>query len=83
MRRLTLPDRPHLWRSIIEITTRAILTCPTCGTYQSAEMPTDVCQFFYECVSCKTILKPEAGDCCVFCSYADTLCPSKQLEEAA
>ncbi|MCH8062306.1 MAG: hypothetical protein IH861_07380 [Chloroflexi bacterium] len=63
-----------------EITTRANLTCPNCGTEQEAEMPTDACQFFYECTSCHKVLKPLEGDCCVFCSYADHKCPSMQVE---
>ena len=29
---------------------------------------------------CGEMLKPRDGDCCVFCSYADTPCPSKQDE---
>ena len=62
------------------IITSASLTCPSCGTQQTAEMPTDACQFFFECASCKSVLRPKPGDCCVFCSYADTLCPSKQAE---
>ena len=64
----------------MEVTTVARLTCPECGYAQEAEMPTDACQFFYECVNCKSVLRPKEGDCCVFCSYADTLCPSKQTE---
>lgn len=32
-------------------------------------MPTDACQFFYECERCNTVLSPKVGDCCVFCSY--------------
>ncbi len=63
-----------------KITTRANLTCPSCGTEQQAEMPTDACQFFYECTSCHKVLKPLEGDCCVFCSYADHKCPSMQVE---
>tara|TARA_R110002033_G_scaffold77963_2_gene129543 strand:+ start:1471 stop:1833 length:363 start_codon:yes stop_codon:yes gene_type:complete len=27
-------------------------------------MPTNACQFFYECENCKTVLKPREGDCC-------------------
>ena len=38
-------------------------------------MPTDSCQFFYECISCKTLLRPKRGDCCVFCSYGSVKCP--------
>ena len=64
----------------MEVTTQASLTCPECGFAQDAEMPTDACQFFYECVSCGSILRPKGGDCCVFCSYADVRCPPKQLE---
>ncbi len=25
-------------------------------------------------------LVPKKGDCCVFCSYADTKCPPRQME---
>ena len=64
------------------VTTIAKLTCPECGAVQDVEMPADACQFFYECVRCKAILMPRAGDCCVFCSYADVPCPSKQAERA-
>jgi hypothetical protein len=41
-------------------------------------MPTDACQFFYECKGCGVLLKPDAGDCCVFCSYGDLPCPPIQ-----
>ena len=34
-------------------------------------MPTEACQFFYECTHCKKILRPKPGDCCVYCSYGD------------
>ncbi len=65
----------------MELKTRATLTCPKCGFAQLAEMPLDACQFFYQCVSCKAVLKPKAGDCCVFCSYADVPCPSMQMKK--
>jgi hypothetical protein len=32
-------------------------------------MPTDACQFFYDCKGCGERLKPKLGDGCVFCSY--------------
>ena len=66
----------------MEVSTRARLTCPECGNGQEVDMPTDACQFFYECVNCNAVLRPQEGDCCVFCSYADTLCPMKQSEQA-
>ena len=54
------------------------LTCPVCNHRAAETMPTDACQFFYECQACKTLLKPKAGDCCVFCSYGDVPCPPIQ-----
>ena len=62
------------------VITDANITCPNCGFTREEEMPTDSCQFFYECTQCRTVLKPKEGDCCVFCSYADTLCPSMQVD---
>jgi hypothetical protein len=41
-------------------------------------MPTDACQYFYECTHCKTLLRPKPGDCCVFCSYGSVVCPPIQ-----
>lgn len=41
-------------------------------------MPTDACQWFYDCKGCKAVLKPKKGDCCVFCSYATVPCPPIQ-----
>ena len=51
------------------------ITCPNCGYQKTETMPTDACQFFYECEHCKTVLKPKNGDCCVYCSYGDMPCP--------
>ena len=56
------------------------LTCPECGHVKRETMPTDACQFFYECEHCKTLLRPKAGDCCVFCSYGSEKCPPIQLQ---
>jgi len=60
----------------------ATLTCPHCGHAESLTMPTDACQWFYECKGCGTLLKPKPGDCCVFCSYGDTPCPPIQVARA-
>ena len=54
------------------------LTCPHCGHRASETMPIDACQFFYECTGCATLLRPKAGDCCVYCSYGDVPCPPIQ-----
>lgn len=57
---------------------KSTLTCPNCGYRKEEIMPTDACQFFYECEKCKTILKPLEGDCCVYCSYGSVKCPPIQ-----
>ena len=41
-------------------------------------MPTNACQWFYDCKGCGAVLKPRPGDCCVFCSYGDVACPPMQ-----
>lgn len=60
------------------VVTEATITCPECGHASLEEMPMDACQFFYTCKGCGTTLRPVAGDCCVFCSYSDQVCPPKQ-----
>lgn len=61
-------------------TSVAVITCPLCGVQATETMPEDACQHFYECTGCGDILKPLAGDCCVFCSYSDTVCPPKAAD---
>ena len=56
----------------------AVITCPNCGTRSREVMPEDACQHFYRCAGCGEILRPREGDCCVFCSYSDQVCPPKQ-----
>lgn len=58
------------------------LTCPECGHVETETMPTDACQWFYECKSCKTLLRPREGDCCVYCSYGSIPCPPIQLGQS-
>ncbi|MDO9105260.1 MAG: GDCCVxC domain-containing (seleno)protein [Methylovulum sp.] len=54
------------------------VTCPECGHTKLEIMPTDACLWFYECEACHGLLRPKAGDCCVFCSYATIPCPPMQ-----
>jgi hypothetical protein len=56
------------------------LTCPACGHQATEIMPTDACLFFYDCTACGALLKPQAGDCCVFCSYGSVPCPPIQQQ---
>jgi hypothetical protein len=64
------------------IVTDAKLTCPECGAAKHATMPENACQRFYTCTSCGTMLRPREGDCCVFCSYSDQICPPKQTDKS-
>ncbi|HWW07119.1 GDCCVxC domain-containing (seleno)protein [Collimonas sp.] len=58
----------------------SILTCPQCGFAKLETMPTEACLFSYECTSCKALLRPNPGDCCVFCSFGSVRCPPIQLQ---
>ncbi|WP_118974270.1 GDCCVxC domain-containing (seleno)protein [Taibaiella koreensis] len=62
----------------VTILLTSIITCPECGFSKEEEMSIDSCRYFYDCESCKTILKPFTGDCCVFCSYGTVKCPPIQ-----
>ena len=59
---------------------QSVLTCPQCGHRETEIMPTDACQWFYDCKGCAAVLKPKAGDCCVFCSYGTVPCPPVQRD---
>jgi hypothetical protein len=60
------------------VETDAVLTCPFCGERSEHEMPIDRCQIVLICPHCNERITPKAGDCCVFCSYADKPCPPLQ-----
>jgi len=57
---------------------RSTITCPVCGHSEIETMPTESCQFFYDCKGCGVVLRPLSGDCCVFCSYGSVPCPPVQ-----
>lgn len=61
-----------------ETVLRSEITCPECGHSAVETMPTNACQYFYDCTGCGEVLKPKAGDCCVFCSYGTVPCPPIQ-----
>lgn len=62
----------------MEIILESTITCPNCGHQKEETMPTDACQYFYECENCYQVLKPKVGDCCVYCSYGSEKCPPIQ-----
>ena len=66
----------------MKIQLKSIIKCPKCGFQKEETMPTDACQFFYTCENCDALLKPEEGDCCVYCSYGTVPCPPIQEDSS-
>lgn len=66
----------------VKIITQSTLTCPHCNKTTEMEMPTDACQYFFDCPECKSVIKPLKGDCCVYCSYGTEPCPPIQEGKA-
>lgn len=64
-----------------EVVLESTITCPECGYQKEEIMPTNACQYFYECENCKKLLKPKGKDCCVYCSYGTVACPPIQLDQ--
>ena len=62
----------------MKIKLNSTITCPKCGFSKKETMPADACQFFYECTNCGEVLKPNKGDCCIFCSFGSVKCPPIQ-----
>jgi len=62
----------------MKVILKSEITCPNCGHKEIEDMPTDACQFFYECKNCKKVLRPNEGDCCVYCSFGSVPCPPIQ-----
>ncbi|MEZ4809083.1 MAG: hypothetical protein DSY83_04070 [Flavobacteriia bacterium] len=62
----------------MDINLYSTITCPHCGNSKEEKMPTESCQFFYECENCGSILRPKNGDCCVYCSFGSVACPPIQ-----
>jgi len=56
----------------------SIITCPYCKYEKKEIMREDSCAYFYLCTKCHKLLKAKGQDCCVFCSYGNIPCPSKQ-----
>ena len=60
----------------------SILTCTKCGFAKQESMPTNACQFYSECTHCGALVRPNAGDCCVFCSFGSVKCPPIQAQRS-
>jgi hypothetical protein len=68
--------------TITEAILQSKITCPECGHQKEETMPTNACQYFYECDQCQTVLKPTEEDYFVYCSYGTVACPPIQLDQA-
>ncbi len=76
---LTVPRPPiHVPPTMTAVALTSVLTCPACGHADMLVMSTDACLFFHECAGCQTLLRPQPGHCCVFCSYGSVACPPIQ-----
>ena len=72
-------ERPEEF--MMEILTQSVVTCPNCGAQTEETMPTDACVVFFQCGLCRVVVRPESGDCCVFCSYGSVPCPPVQVDQ--
>lgn len=79
MERITGDENPRIMADVI---LQAQITCPHCAHASLETMPEDACLHFWECPSCGEVVKPKAGDCCVFCSYGEEPCPPVQKRHA-
>lgn len=52
-----------------EVVFKSTITYPKCGHAETETIPTDTCQWFYDCKGCGDLLWPKPGHCCVYCSY--------------
>ncbi len=64
--------------NLMKLILKTIISCPLCGFSKEETMPQDACHYYYECQNCKQVIKPQKGNCCVFCSYGTVKCPPIQ-----
>ena len=80
---LLVASAADLWARLRQRSTpvaalESVITCPQCGHRRRESMPTDACRILYDCIGCGAVLRPLAGECCVFCSYGSVKCPPVQ-----
>jgi hypothetical protein len=59
----------------------SLITCPHCGTAKTESMPTDACQFSYECSGCGARLRPNRA--IAVCSVPLAGCPVRRFRPSA
>lgn len=73
-----MSEQPTTSQAADNLVLQSTITCPACGHQETETMPTDACQFYYDCKGCGALLRPKTGDCCVFCSHGTVKCPPIQ-----
>lgn len=68
---------------ISDVVLTSLITCPGCGRQQTETMPEFSCAIVYQCPGCGAMLRPAAGDCCVYCTYGTVPCPAVQRQQRA
>jgi hypothetical protein len=61
-----------------QVVLKSTVRCPACGFEKEEDMPVDSCLITYTCSRCAAVLRPQEGDCCIFCSYGSQPCPPMQ-----
>src|SRR5215831_7132623 len=56
----------------------SVLTCLGVRRCDAGKDAHGLLSVFHECTACGTLMRPKAGDCCVFCSYGSVKCPYVQ-----
>jgi hypothetical protein len=46
-----------VWFELMDL--RSVITCPACGEKEEEIMPTDFCQWYYDCSFCGELLRPK------------------------
>lgn len=59
---------------LVQIKMQSVITCPVCQHAKAETIPSDACLYFYECEACHIVMRPNPGECCVFCSYGTVPC---------
>ena len=75
-----MPSPSPISETVCTLVLLSIITCPECGHATTETMPTDACQYIYDCKQCGGRMKPKKGDCCVYCSHGSVPCPPIQEE---
>jgi transposase-like protein len=62
-----------------KINTKAIMTCPICGSKYAQKMPKIGKHINYKCMFCNSVFGiTNINDCCVYCKHSNALCPIAQ-----